>query len=181
MMEVVYEAHDGKEKKIAEEVEINKLYLQMMTLLRQTRNFTQQDLQQLQDKIDEYCDQYLKRHGNRDITNYLHTLQAGHVRQQISRFGNLFRFANVGFEAYIGTIRRYLTRRTQNGGHGGKGMTKVRHAHQACRLAKRVSLNMISAVAQRDNPTYYDDCVALGKKAKVVEVGEAAVPVVEEP
>ena len=39
---------------------------------------------------------------------------------------------------------------------------------------------MISAVAQRDNPTYYDDCVALGKKARDVEVAEAAVPVIDE-
>jgi hypothetical protein len=179
MMEVVYEAHESKEQKIAEEVEINKLYLEMMALLRQTRTFTQQGVQQLQDKIDDYCDQYLKRHGNRDITNYLHTLQAGHVRQQIARFGNLFRFANVGFEAYIGTIRRYLTRRTQNGGHGGKGVAKVRHAHQACRLAKRVSLNMISAVAQKDHPTYYDDCVTLGKRARATEMPAAAVPIEE--
>ncbi len=79
MMEVGFEAHASKEQKISEEEEINKLYLEMMAMLRQTRNFTEEGLQQLQDKIDDYCDQYLKRHGNRDITNYLHTLQAGHV------------------------------------------------------------------------------------------------------
>ena len=119
-------------------------------------------------------------HGNRDITNYLHTLQAGHVRHQIARFGNLFRYANVGFEAYIGTIRRYLTRRTQNGGHGGNGTSKVGHAHQACRLAKRVSVKMISAIAKNDHPTYYDDCMLLGKRKRTEQVAEAAVPVEED-
>ena len=99
------------------------------------------------------------------------------MRQQISRFGNLFRYANVGFEAYIGTIRRFLTRRTQNGGHGGKGALKIQNAHQACRLAKRVSLSMISAIAQKDNPDYYDDCVALGKRGRVLDVAPAEVPV----
>ena len=59
-------------------------------------------------------------------------------------------------------------------------MAKIRHASQACRLAKRVSLNMISKVAHTDNPTYYDECVALGKKARVTEIAEAAVPVEEE-
>ena len=122
----------------------------------------------------------MERHGNRDVTNNLHTLQAGHVRQQIARFGNLFRFANVGFEAYIGTIRRYLTRRTQNGGHGGKGVTKIGNAHQACRLAKRVSVNMISAVTQKDNPNYYYDLVSLGKRKRVPEITHAAVPVEED-
>jgi len=145
--------------------------------MRQTKDFSPEELQLLQDKIDQYCDKYLEMHGNRDVTNYLHTLQAGHVRQQIARFGNLFRFANVGFEAYIGTIRRYLTRRTQSGGHGGKGVTKVGNAHQACRLAKRVSVDMISAVAHKDNPTYYDDLVTLGKRSRVADVQHAAVPV----
>jgi len=180
MMEVVYEAFEDKEQRIYEEMEINRLYLQMMQAMRQTQDFSPQQLQQLQDKIDEYCDMYLKRHGNRDVTNYLHTLQAGHVRQQIARFGNLFRFANVGFEAYIGTIRRYLTRRTQNGGHGGKGINKVGNAHQACRLAKRVSVKMIAAMAQKDHPTYYDDLVALGKRSRGAEIAQAAVPVVDD-
>jgi hypothetical protein len=180
MMEVAYEAFDDKERRIQEEVEINTLYLDMMTTMRQTQDFTPQQLQELQDKIDQYCDKYLARHGNRNVTNYLHTLQAGHVRQQIARFGNLFRFSNVGFEAYIGTIRRYLTRRTQNGGHGGKGVMKVSNAHQVCRLAKRVSVNMISAVARKDKPTYYDELVSLGKRNRGTEVAQAAVPVNED-
>ena len=102
------------------------------------------------------------------------------MRQQIARFGNLFRFANLGFEAYIGTIRRYLTRRTQNGGHGGKGVTKIGNAHQVCRLAKRVSVNMISAVAQKDKPAYYDELVSLGKRSRGTEIAQAAVPVVDD-
>jgi hypothetical protein len=180
MMTVVYEAHEDRDVRVSEELEINRIYLEMMKRMRQTKDFTPEELEQLQDVIDDYCDKYGKRHGNRDITNYLHTLQAGHVRQQIARFGNLFRYANVGFEAYIGTIRRFLTRRTQNGGHGGKGSIKIRHAHQACRLAKRVSLNMISAIAKKDHPDYYDECVALGKRERVAEVTPAAVPVVDD-
>jgi hypothetical protein len=177
MMTVVYEAHEDRDVRVSEELEINRIYLEMMKRMRQTKDFTPEELEQLQDVIDDYCDKYGKRHGNRDITNYLHTLQAGHVRQQIARFGNLFRYANVGFEAYIGTIRRFLTRRTQNGGHGGKGPIKIKHAHQACRLAKRVSLNMISAIAKKDHPDYYDECVALGKRERFAEVTPAAVPV----
>ena len=36
MMEVVYEAHADREQRISEEIEINKLYLEMMAQLRQT-------------------------------------------------------------------------------------------------------------------------------------------------
>ena len=86
----------------------------------------------------------------------------------------------MGFEGYIGTIRRYLTKRTQNGGHGGYGIKKVGNAHQACRLAKRVSVNMIAAVAKKDHPTYYDDLVSLGKRNRGTEIEHAAVPVVDD-
>ena len=151
---------------MSDEMEINTLYHEMMATLRQTKEFSTEGIQTLQDKIDQYCDRYLVTHANRGVTNYLHTLQAGHVRQQITRFGNLFRYANVGFEAYIGTVRRYLSRRTQNGGHGGKGTEKIKNAHQACRLAKRVSVKMVAAVAKKDNPHYYDECLALGKRKR---------------
>ena len=88
---------------------------------------------------------------------------------------------NVGFEAYIGTVRRYLARRTQNGGHAGKGTDKMKNAHQACRLAKRVSVQMMAAIAKKDNPDYYDECVALGKRRKDdEEIAEAALPVLED-
>jgi hypothetical protein len=39
---------------------------------------------------------------------------------------------------------------------------------------------MISAIAQKDNPDYYDECVALGKRGRVAEVTPAAVPVVDD-
>ena len=54
MMEIVFEAHKDKETRVSEEMEINNLYLQMMAKLRQTRTFTEMDLQQLQDLIDAY-------------------------------------------------------------------------------------------------------------------------------
>ncbi len=71
-------------------------------------------------------------------------------------------------------------RRTQNWGHGGtsKAKTKVGHAHQACRLAKRVSVGMNAAIASKDNPMYYDETLALGKRKRQNEEHEvAAVPV----
>ena len=36
---------------------------------------------------------------------------------------------------------------------------------------------MISAVAQKDHPTYYDDLVSLGERSRGGEIAEAAVPV----
>ncbi len=71
-------------------------------------------------------------------------------------------------------------RRTQNGGHGGttQAKNKIGHAHQACRLAKRVSVGMNAAIASKDNPRYYDETLALGKRSRKVHEHEVAgVPV----
>jgi len=131
---IVFEGKPNAEDEIRIEMRICSLYNTMMTQLRSTKTFNEERLQNLQDAMDEYCDAYIDRHGNRDIFNYLHVIQAGHIRHQIRRFGNLFRYANIGFEAYIGTIRSYLTRRTQNGGNGGnKGGVKATNARAAKR------------------------------------------------
>jgi hypothetical protein len=131
--------------------------------------------------MDAYCDAYIERHGNRDITNYLHVIQAGHIRHQIRRFGNLFRYANIGLEAYIGTIRNYLTRRTQNGGHGGKkGEPKATNARAAKRFAIRTSVNTMEAITKEDDPLWYDNIVKSGRTELNAD-RQAAVPVTDDP
>jgi len=180
MMEIVFENQLNKERKIEQQLVVNDKYNDMMNQLRNTETFSENQLQTLQDTIDDYCESYLEENGNRDVYNYLHTLQAGHVRSQIRRFGNLFRYANIGFEAYIGTMRRYLMHRTQNGGHGGQGPNKVGNARQAMRIAKRISVNMVAKMSTRDYPNYYEDTLARGKKARKEQEhvhAEAAVPV----
>ena len=185
IMDIVYEKQIDSVEKKAKQVSINTKYNSMMGQLRNTQTFSENQLSLLQDTIDDYCETYLEQNGNRDVTNYLHTLQSGHIRNQIRRFGNLFRYANIGFEAYIGTIRRYLQHRTQNGGNGGKGGMKVGNARQAMRIAKRVSVHMMATISKDDKPTYYEDTLARGKKARteverILPQQEAAVPIDED-
>jgi hypothetical protein len=177
---ILFEGKVNAEEEIQTEMGLCLLYNDMMTQLRSTKTFDEERLQHLQDTMDDYCDAYIQRHGNRDITNYLHVIQAGHIRHQIRRFGNLFRYANIGFEAYIGTIRNYLTRRTQNGGNGGrKGGPKATNARAAKRFAIRTSVNTIEVVAKEDNPLWYG-IVQSGLEQLYVEK-HAAVPVMEDP
>ena len=144
---VVFEGKPNAEEEIQREMQLCLLYNDMMTQLRSTKTFNEEKLQQLQDTMDAYCDSYISRHGNRDIYNYLHVIQAGHIRHQIRRFGNLFRYSNIGLEAYIGKIRNYLTRRTQNGGNGGKrGGPKATNARAAKRFTIRSSENAMEAI-----------------------------------
>jgi hypothetical protein len=177
---IVFEGKANAEDEIHKEMNLCRLYNDMMKQLRSTKTFDEARLQILQDTMDDYCDAYIERHGNRDIFNYLHVIQAGHIRHQIRRFGNLFRYANVGFEAYIGTIRSYLTRRTQNGGNRGKkGDTKSTSARSAKRFAIRTSVNTIQTLSQDDDPLWYDNIVKVGRE-QLNEDRHAAVPVDDE-
>ena len=90
-MDVVYENQPDHAAKIARALLINGKYNDMMGQLRNTETFSEIQLETLQDTIDDYCETYLTQNGNRDVTNYFHTLQAGHISSQIRRFGNLFR------------------------------------------------------------------------------------------
>jgi hypothetical protein len=177
---IVFEGKADAEAEIQTEMRICSLYNDMMTQLRSTKTFDEGRLQILQDTMDSYCDAYIDRHGNRDIFNYLHVIQAGHIRHQIRRFGNLFRCANIGFEAYIGTIRSYLTRRTQNGGNrGNKGEGKATSARAAKRFAIRTSVNSIETLAKEDQPLWYDNIVQAGRE-QLKEDRHAAVPVIDD-
>ena len=177
---IVFEGKANAEDEIHKEMNLCRLYNDMMKQLRSTKTFDEARLQILQDTMDDYCDAYIERHGNRDIFNYLHVIQAGHIRHQIRRFGNLFRYANVGFEAYIGTIRSYLTRRTQNGGNRRKkGDTKSISARSAKRFAIRTSVNTIQTLSQDDDPLWYDNIVKVGRE-QLNEDRHAAVPVEDE-
>ena len=178
---IVFEGKDNAEEETQKEMQICLLYNDMMTQLRSTKTFNEERLQTLQDTMDAYCDAYILRNGNRDIYNYLRVIRAGHIRHQIRRFGNLFRYANIGFEAYIGTIRNYLTRRTQNGGNGGKkGGPKATNARAAKRFAIRTSVNAMEAITKEDNPMWYDGIVKTGRE-QIHEERHAAVPVTEDP
>jgi hypothetical protein len=174
---IVFEGKSNAEEEIRKEMRICCLYNSMMKLLRSTKTFTEERLQTLQDSMDDYCDAYIERHGNRDIFNYLHVIQAGHIRHQIRRFGNLFRYANIGFEAYIGTIRSYLTRRTQNGGNKGKrGESKSTSASAAQRFAITTSVNTIQTMSKVDDPLWYDNIVKVGREL-LNEERHASVPI----
>jgi len=62
--------------------------------------------------------------GDREVTNYLHDLQAGHFHYFLLQYQNLYIHANIGLEASIGTTTSYIHRGTQHGGHYGAGHGK---------------------------------------------------------
>jgi hypothetical protein len=74
-----------------------------------------------------------------------------------------------------------LTRRTQNGGNGGKrGGPKATNARAAKRFAIRSSVNTMEAITKEDNPRWYDDIITSGR-SEINAEKHASVPVEDEP
>lgn len=44
----------------------------------------------------------------------------GHLRSNLRNYGNVYMFANHGFEGLVKTLNSFLHRRSNHGGHAGK-------------------------------------------------------------
>ena len=68
---------------------------------------------------DELCDVYFKTNSTDGNTNYWHALQAGHVAELLELYGNLYRYAQQGWENVNGTLSKGYHRHSQRGGGPG--------------------------------------------------------------
>jgi len=93
------------------------------------------------------------------VSNYVHDLISGHIRFFLRKFGNIYRFGNVGFESFVGVVRSFVMRRTQEGGHSGdkkpkkkrtiaRAMGQFAHVRLGCTLA---ALNAGGSSSKRSN------------------------------
>jgi hypothetical protein len=56
--------------------------------------------------------------GPERVTNYLHLLFAGHIRDELYRCKSLWKFQAQGWEALNSSIKQYIFKRTSRGGGG---------------------------------------------------------------
>ena len=81
--------------------------------------FTSEDCDELQTEVDIWARKYIDLYGGHEITSYIHDLQSGHITSYLRLHGNIYRYANIGFESCIGVVRNKYHTATQHGGHGG--------------------------------------------------------------
>jgi hypothetical protein len=71
--------------------------------------------------------------GTDRVTNYLHLLFAGHIRDELYRCGSLWKFQAQGWEALNSSIKQFIFKRTSRGG-GGQSIAKSLHRWSLRRL-----------------------------------------------
>lgn len=60
--------------------------------------FDEERIQLAQLHMDKFCNAYASFFGGHKITNYLHIMWGGHLRTFLREYGNLYIWANHGFE-----------------------------------------------------------------------------------
>lgn len=78
----------------------------------------------LQNDIDMMGELYLEAFSGSKITNYLHLLFGGHIRDYLMKYKTLYKYQNQGWEAFNSLVKNFVWRRTQRGGSAGNGKSK---------------------------------------------------------
>jgi len=104
------------------------LFRMFMCRLRSTEDYTDREIEVASDQMIDFGELWIKHFGTDSITNYVHYIVAGHIRYFLVLFKNLAIFANQGWEAMKGVMKKYLLRRTQAGGSKQGGCESVAKA-----------------------------------------------------
>jgi hypothetical protein len=73
-------------------------YKRCMRLLNYKELFDEDRITFTQLVMDKFCESYASFFGGYKITSYLHIMWGGHLRTFLRIFGNIYIFANHGFE-----------------------------------------------------------------------------------
>ena len=96
-----------------------KDYKELIELARQKYDFTDEDIDQFQDKADSFFSNWVELHQAEGVTNYIHMLGSGHFKYYLEKHRNLYIFSQQGWESLNSLIKQFYFRHTQQGGFGG--------------------------------------------------------------
>jgi hypothetical protein len=91
----------------------------MFSTMSQHENFTDEDLDKLQDTFDNFTDIWITLTGRDCISNYIHLLIMGHLMYYLRKWRIFYRSENEGWEHLNSYIAYYYFNRIQRGGSAG--------------------------------------------------------------
>ena len=113
LFDLVFENHPpGCQRRDMFKVCITEQYQTVMMGLRQRSDFTDNDIIDLQRKIDLFYDGWYDLCGKDGLTNYIHLLGSGHVMYYLKKYKNLYRFSNQAWERLNSRIKMLYLQNT---------------------------------------------------------------------
>jgi hypothetical protein len=94
-------------------------YNPAMEILRKRSEYTDEEIDSFQEKVDDFYLDLMKIAGIESITNYIHMLGSGHIRYYMEIHRNLYRYSQQGWESLNAKVKDYFFRHSQRGGNYG--------------------------------------------------------------
>jgi hypothetical protein len=101
-------------------------YRTAMEILRKKGvKYTTEEEDAFQNEIDMFFQLWVNLHQHEGVTNYIHMLGAGHVKEYMREWGNLNKFSQQGWESLNALIKAFFFRRTNRGGGNQNEKSKL--------------------------------------------------------
>ena len=112
-------------------------YKKAWVILRMHTDYHPDDLLDFQEHIDVWYRAFIQEFGRDFCTNYVHLLSCGHILEQMTEFGNLYRYSQEGLEAMNALMKSYFFRRTRRGGGPTSPNNERNRVHAIARWLSR--------------------------------------------
>jgi hypothetical protein len=126
-------------------------YRDALIILRQREEYTDQDIETFQAKMDDFFVAYVEKSGagKEGITNYIHMLGSAHVKHYMKRHRNLYKFSQQGWESLNEKVKLIFFNHSQRGGNYGSNVGEnQRHYLKTIFMTFQRELLWISGVAE---------------------------------
>jgi hypothetical protein len=101
-------------------------YRDAMVILRKPEEYTVDDIDNFQTKIDDFFTAYVEESGagKEGITNYIHMLGSSHISYFMKRHRNLYKFSQQGWESLNEKLKLIFFNHSQRGGNYGNNVSE---------------------------------------------------------
>jgi hypothetical protein len=93
----------------------------LFQLIEQRHDFTDDDIDRLHIMCNRFMCQWMDLLGSDHMTNYLHIIGFGHLTFFATKYRNLYRYSQQGWESLNQLLKHYYFNNTNHGGAAGNG------------------------------------------------------------
>ena len=97
-----------------------------MTIVRQQKEYTDDNIITYQNHIGTWLQVWNELHGASGCTNYTHMLSSGHLAEYMFKWRSLYRFLQQGFKKFNHVFSTFYFRRTNHGGRRHQEAAKTK-------------------------------------------------------
>jgi hypothetical protein len=90
---------------------LKNMFPPIMMALRKRSSFSDNEITQLQQNIDQWYHAWMTLTGIEGMTNYIRLLGAGHITYYLKKYRNLYRYSNQSWEILNKRVKRFYLQR----------------------------------------------------------------------